>query len=1016
MDTDAASLAPATPAEVAERQQAAPEERLDPALRALAEQLGATGGAVCLFGWGEATLRLAAEVGLSDDGCRFLRTMRAGDGGWDAALACLRDRRPRVERATDAQPLPALVPAGAPDGAIACLPLVVDGRPLAVVLLVGRDADLFADAALVAAGERLGLIARIVDTIHQRARTGQRPGTGAPALLDALAEQALRGIAPVVAEVGRLLEWARRLPGVGPMAEQLGDAVWTPERRARLRGLLSGLEAENARLGDELARRALDAEGALAIERQQRRALAAELAATRERLARTDAEYRTLLARAAHDRDETRHAAEEMTRTAEARRAAAVAEAEAARAALATAETSLLALRDEVRRATAEAERLAGAEHAARIAREQLQRVADEVAVREAAATERADALAVVADGLREERGRLADALRQEQAHGARRVADAEAASAEARSRAQALEVEHERQGAALAAAQAREARLRETLEVARAAHEDEVGVVRAQLGATEAARVLATTELEALRESLAEAQAIILHMEAVAVLDEQGAADRERLLEQTAALGRRAERARASAAAELAQARAQLAEAQDAARTAQDQVVRLTDELGRMRAANDAATATHAALETELAAARAGHADRDAEMAALRTLREELERGAEAARAELAAAEVRWSAQVAAAEAIVVQTRERARALESERDRLAAELEENVAAQWRARDELAGALERAGADRDATLEHARALAEAAEHARAQAVAEAEALQGALSEAQRQLLAYEDETRHAEAEIARLAAAVAGAHADAERVRMESAPAPKPPTPQRAGRRPAESEGPVVLLDADPAVWPADDAVVAFAAGSDVVARIHDTAPARILVNLCGPGTMAAMGALRAAGVTVPMVGCLAEPGSDEVLLLGRVEPAARPPDPEALVALLAPLAGRGGRVLAAGTDANAFISLRQALTRAGMSVSIGWDAKQAADLVDIVHPHFLVVDLALPPRGACGLVAQLAAPENTPMAVLIPGTADPAASFAAALAERRATTPMLSRARALEHAVRKRR
>ncbi|MCW5890520.1 MAG: hypothetical protein KIT14_08205 [bacterium] len=548
-----------------------------------------------------------------------------------------------------------------------------------------------------------------------------------------------------------------------------------------------------------------------------------------------------------------------------------------------------------------------------------------------------------------------------------------------------------------------------------RAGHEDELGVVRAQLSATEAARVLATTELEALRESLAEAQAIILHMEAVAVLDEQGAADRERLLRQTADLGRRAETARAAAAGELAQVRTQLGEAQSEARLARDQIVRLTDETARLRMAHDAATAAQAALDAELTAARAGHADRDAEMAALRTLREELERSADAARAEIVAAETRWSAQVAAAEDTAVQARERASALESERDRLAAELEETVAAQWRARDELAGALERAGADRDATLEHARSLTETAEQARAHAVAEAEALRGALSEAQRQILAHDDETRRVAAEIARLTAGEAAARAEIERLRTPSVPPDAAPDAAPAVRREAAPDGPIVLLDADPAVWPADDGVVALAAGGDIAARVAAAAPGRILVNLCGPGTLAAMAALRAAGVSAPMLGCLVEPGSDDVLLLGRVEPAARPPDPDALLALLAPVAARGGRVLAAGTDANALISLRQALTRAGMSVSIGWDAKQAADLVEIVHPHFLVVDLALPPRGACGLVAQLAAPENTPMAVLIPGSADPAPSFAAALAERRTTTPTLSRARALEHVVRAR-
>jgi DNA-binding response OmpR family regulator len=60
----------------------------------------------------------------------------------------------------------------------------------------------------------------------------------------------------------------------------------------------------------------------------------------------------------------------------------------------------------------------------------------------------------------------------------------------------------------------------------------------------------------------------------------------------------------------------------------------------------------------------------------------------------------------------------------------------------------------------------------------------------------------------------------------------------------------------------------------------------------------------------------------------------------------------------RGTRVLTAGADADALISLRQALAREGMSVSMAWDGKQAADLLDMIRPEIVVVELDLPPRA----------------------------------------------------------
>ena len=63
---------------------AAPEDALEPALRAILEASRAQAGALCLFDQRQGLLRLVAEVGLSEEGCRRLRNARRTDPtAWD---------------------------------------------------------------------------------------------------------------------------------------------------------------------------------------------------------------------------------------------------------------------------------------------------------------------------------------------------------------------------------------------------------------------------------------------------------------------------------------------------------------------------------------------------------------------------------------------------------------------------------------------------------------------------------------------------------------------------------------------------------------------------------------------------------------------------------------------------------------------------------------------------------------------------------------------------------------------
>jgi DNA-binding response OmpR family regulator len=88
------------------------------------------------------------------------------------------------------------------------------------------------------------------------------------------------------------------------------------------------------------------------------------------------------------------------------------------------------------------------------------------------------------------------------------------------------------------------------------------------------------------------------------------------------------------------------------------------------------------------------------------------------------------------------------------------------------------------------------------------------------------------------------------------------------------------------------------------------------------------------------------------------------------------------------------GADVDALISARQALARQGMSVSMAWNAKQADDLLGMVRPQIVVVDLDLPGRDGYGIVAHLAGMPTVPMALVIVGADDPAPRLASLVAD----------------------
>src|SRR5262249_20591857 len=118
---------------------------------------------------------------------------------------------------------------------------------------------------------------------------------------------------------------------------------------------------------------------------------------------------------------------------------------------------------------------------------------------------------------------------------------------------------------------------------------------------------------------------------------------------------------------------------------------------------------------------------------------------------------------------------------------------------------------------------------------------------------------------------------------------------------------------------------------------------------------------------------------------------------ALRPADPVA--AHVRRRSRRRTRIVATGPNAGALLSLRRVLAADGFGVSLARDAVQARGLCEPVHPHAVVVDLAVP-RGGHELVVWLALRRSPPDVVLVPSGND-AARFASAFAGARRRQPL---------------
>jgi CheY-like chemotaxis protein len=175
----------------------------------------------------------------------------------------------------------------------------------------------------------------------------------------------------------------------------------------------------------------------------------------------------------------------------------------------------------------------------------------------------------------------------------------------------------------------------------------------------------------------------------------------------------------------------------------------------------------------------------------------------------------------------------------------------------------------------------------------------------------------------------------------------------------------------------------------------DTAAIIAALNPVRVIANLSA-GSINSLGALRKAGCEARFWACVADVDQNYGVPIGVVEPVIPPLEPESVIRKLGDYATRGARIVTVGADVDALMSLRQALARKRVSVSMAWDAKQAIDLIQQMTPDALVIDLDLPKRDGYRIITEaIVGLDPLPFTVLVGGRVKSGEAFVSALRER---------------------
>jgi hypothetical protein len=108
--------------------------------------------------------------------------------------------------------------------------------------------------------------------------------------------------------------------------------------------------------------------------------------------------------------------------------------------------------------------------------------------------------------------------------------------------------------------------------------------------------------------------------------------------------------------------------------------------------------------------------------------------------------------------------------------------------------------------------------------------------------------------------------------------------------------------------------------------------------------------------------------------------VLGAVRCYADPPDAAEASSAMAALPRGARRIITLSEDVDAFHAAKGAWTKAGHSVSMACDAKQALDLMTIVTPDAVLVDVRSAPESAAEFISALAPEGGGVMLLLVYG------------------------------------
>jgi GAF domain-containing protein len=148
-----------------------PDESMHLALQALREEFGTVAAAFCLFDPRRRALRLAAEVGLSDEGCRQLRSAKENvPVGWDIPLHSLLNRRVYlIDSASRNRYVPPLVDGPTSIGTVACFPVYAGEVPIGSLLLITRAPKRLDERDVLALRPALRALAILTHDLRRRA-------------------------------------------------------------------------------------------------------------------------------------------------------------------------------------------------------------------------------------------------------------------------------------------------------------------------------------------------------------------------------------------------------------------------------------------------------------------------------------------------------------------------------------------------------------------------------------------------------------------------------------------------------------------------------------------------------------------------------------------------------------------------------------------------------------------------------------------------------------------------------